>query len=61
VTKTVGTFARTVREIENLFIPLSDGTRLAARVWLPDDAEADPVPSSSCPIASGTARRRATP
>ncbi len=28
-----------------LFIPLSDGTRLAARVWLPDDAETRPVPA----------------
>jgi putative CocE/NonD family hydrolase len=36
---------RRVREIPNLWIPLSDGTRLAARVWLPEDAEADPVPA----------------
>ena len=35
---------RGVREIENLLIPLSDGTRLAARVFLPEDAEASPVP-----------------
>ena len=34
-----------VREIENLFIPLADGTRLAARVWLPEDAEQNPVPA----------------
>ena len=33
-----------VREIENLWIPLPDGTRLAARVWLPEGAEAFPVP-----------------
>jgi hypothetical protein len=25
-----------VQEIENLWIPLSDGCRLAARLWLPD-------------------------
>jgi putative CocE/NonD family hydrolase len=37
--------ARPVRTIENLFIPLSDGTRLAARFWLPDDAERRPVPA----------------
>jgi putative CocE/NonD family hydrolase len=37
--------ARRVREIPNLWIPLSDGTRLAARVWMPEDAEADPVPA----------------
>ena len=34
-----------VREIENLWIPLADGGRLAARVWLPEGAEADPVPA----------------
>jgi hypothetical protein len=38
-------FPREVREIENTFIPLRDGTRLAARIWLPEDAEADPVPA----------------
>jgi putative CocE/NonD family hydrolase len=34
-----------VTVIENLFIPLSDGTRLAARLWLPVDAEQKPVPA----------------
>ena len=38
-------FPRRVREIENIFIPLSDGCRLAARIFLPEDAEADPVPA----------------
>jgi uncharacterized protein len=38
-------FPRQVREIENLFITLSDGTRLAARIWLPVDAEQKPVPA----------------
>lgn len=33
-----------VRVIENIFIPLSDGTRLSARLWLPVDAENNPVP-----------------
>jgi len=42
--RTVNELPRPVREIENLFIPLSDGTRLAARIWLPEDAEHDPVP-----------------
>lgn len=32
-----------VRVIENLFIPLKDGTRLAARLWLPENAETKPV------------------
>jgi putative CocE/NonD family hydrolase len=38
-------FPRPVREIENLWIPLPDGARLAARVWLPADAEDAPVPA----------------
>jgi len=36
---------RKVREIENTFITLKDGTRLAARIWLPVDAEKNPVPA----------------
>lgn len=38
-------FPRKVREIENTWIPMPDGTRLAARIWLPEDADADPVPA----------------
>jgi putative CocE/NonD family hydrolase len=43
--RTVETFPRAVRDIENVWIPLSDGTRLAARIWLPADAQAAPVPA----------------
>lgn len=35
---------RSFKVIENEWIPLRDGTRLAARVWLPDGAELTPVP-----------------
>jgi len=38
------TFPYTVREIENVWIPMPDGARLAARVWMPADAGARPVP-----------------
>jgi uncharacterized protein len=38
-------FPRRVREVENVFIELTDGCRLAARIWLPADAEVDPVPA----------------
>ena len=31
--------------IENIWIVLRDGTRLAARVWMPDGADAKPVPA----------------
>jgi predicted acyl esterase len=41
----VTSFPRAVREIEHTLIPLKDGTRLAARIWLPEDAAADPVPA----------------
>lgn len=34
-----------VREIEHATIPMADGTRLAARVWLPEGAESRPVPA----------------
>ncbi|MGH6881250.1 MAG: CocE/NonD family hydrolase [Hypericibacter sp.] len=34
-----------VRHIETMWIPMSDGTRLAARVWMPEDAERKPVPA----------------
>ena len=33
------------RCIENVWIPLTDGCRLGARIWLPDDAEDNPVPA----------------
>jgi putative CocE/NonD family hydrolase len=38
-------FPRAIREIEHLLIPMRDGTKLAARIWLPQDAERDPVPA----------------
>lgn len=34
-----------VQMIENLWIPLSDGTRLAARAWIPEQADTQPVPA----------------
>jgi putative CocE/NonD family hydrolase len=43
--RVVTEFPRKVREIENAWIPMPDGTRLAARIWLPVDAKADPVPA----------------
>ncbi|MEC8792424.1 MAG: CocE/NonD family hydrolase, partial [Pseudomonadota bacterium] len=45
MTRVVSRFPRPVREIENLFIPLPDGCRLAARLWMPADADRDPVPA----------------
>ena len=41
----VTTFPRAVRIIEHTLIPLKDGTTLAARIWLPEDAEQNPVPA----------------
>ncbi|MCO5081694.1 MAG: CocE/NonD family hydrolase [Rhizobiaceae bacterium] len=43
--RVVTEFPRKVREIENLWIPMPDGVKLAARIWLPEDAEVDPVPA----------------
>ncbi len=42
--KTIKSFPRKVREIANTFIALADGTRLAARIWMPADAAKNPVP-----------------
>ena len=55
-----GNFPHAVREIENEWIPLADGTRLAARLWLPDDAPTATRcrrSSSTSPTASATAPR----
>jgi putative CocE/NonD family hydrolase len=40
-----GDLPRAVREIEHTWIELADGACLSARIWLPRDAEADPVPA----------------
>jgi predicted acyl esterase len=29
---------------EHLWVPMGDGTRLAARLWLPEGADTNPVP-----------------
>jgi uncharacterized protein len=42
---TVDTYPHAIRHLENVFIRMSDGTRLAARIWMPEDAEAHPVPA----------------
>jgi hypothetical protein len=34
-----------IKLIRNLWIPMSDGTKLAARLWLPEDADRNPVPA----------------
>jgi putative CocE/NonD family hydrolase len=36
---------REVRMIENVWIPMQDGTRIAARLWLPVDADVNRVPA----------------
>lgn len=36
---------RSFTTIENQWITLADGTRLAARVWMPDGTDTDPVPA----------------
>ena len=43
--KVLDDLPRAIREIENVWIPLPDGERMAARIFLPADAEADPVPA----------------
>ncbi len=38
-------FPHTVTILENDWIPLADGTRLAAKIWLPESAHEQPVPA----------------
>jgi len=38
-------YPHAIHVIENTWIPMSDGTRLAARIWLPETAEQQPVPA----------------
>ncbi len=38
-------FPRPVREIEHIEITMPDGVKLAARIWLPADADDSPVPA----------------
>ena len=47
--RTVGQIPNVVREVENRWIPLMDGCRLAARLWLPADAQDRPVPALRLP------------
>ena len=34
-----------IKVIENMWICMHDGCRLAARIWMPDDADKNPVPA----------------
>jgi len=43
--RVVSDFPHAVREIEHVDVPMSDGCRLAARIWLPEGAEHAPVPA----------------
>jgi uncharacterized protein len=43
--RTVTSFPREVRVVEHTLVEVRDGTRLAARMWLPVDAEEHPVPA----------------
>lgn len=36
---------KTIKQIHHSMLPLPDGTQLAYRAWLPDDAEDNPVPA----------------
>ncbi|WP_085506097.1 CocE/NonD family hydrolase [Thalassobacillus devorans] len=38
-------YPRKVKKIENIWIPMSDGAKLSATIWLPTDAEDNPVPA----------------
>ncbi|MEX2470049.1 MAG: CocE/NonD family hydrolase [Pseudohongiellaceae bacterium] len=43
--KTISQLPMPIREVEHCWIPMPDGTRLAARLWIPERAEEHPVPA----------------
>ncbi|MFP4479522.1 MAG: CocE/NonD family hydrolase [Desulfohalobiaceae bacterium] len=43
--KTISEFPEKVQILEHVWIPLSDGVRLAAKIWLPESAQQCPVPA----------------
>ncbi len=43
--RVISRFPAGVEVIENIWIPMRDGVSLAARIWLPEDAEEAPVPA----------------
>ncbi len=43
--KIIRSFKHGVKQLENVWIPMPDGVRLAARIWLPEDAARNPVPA----------------
>ena len=45
MTRIVETFPRKVRTLDPVFITMADGVRLAATIWLPEDADEKPVPA----------------
>ena len=51
--------AERVREIENVWIPMPDGCRIAARVWLPKSAEREPALAQSVAGGDETAGEQA--
>lgn len=45
MTRIVDSFPRKVKTLDPVFITMPDGVRLAATIWLPEDAETKPVPA----------------
>lgn len=43
--KIIRSFKHDVKQVENVWIPMPDGVRLAARIWLPEDSARNPVPA----------------
>ncbi|TSB46588.1 CocE/NonD family hydrolase [Alkalicoccobacillus porphyridii] len=43
--RTVTNFPYQIKEIEHIWIPMKDGTKLSAKIWMPEDAENHPVPA----------------
>ncbi|SVA50447.1 uncharacterized protein METZ01_LOCUS103301, partial [marine metagenome] len=45
MSKTIKRFPHKTKKIETVWIPMPDGVNLSATIWLPEDAETNPVPA----------------
>ena len=43
--KVISNFPYRIEEIKHVWIPMTDGCRLSARIWRPKDSHQNPVPA----------------
>ena len=58
-TRVITEFPHKVREIEHVWVPMSDGTRLSARIWMPRRCRGQPCSGDPGVHSLSQARRHA--